>query len=456
MKYLGRNIDAYLYDWKLESDRKPLLVRGARQVGKSWAIRHLAESFENFIEINLESRKDILPLFAEATDVKKLTRQISLIFGIPIIEGKTLLFIDEIQFSLEAISLLRYFREEMPGLHVIAAGSLLEFALEEIPSFGVGRISSVFMYPFSFTEYLKAIGKQDWVEEISTSSYKSPIFGALHDKIVEEFRDFMLVGGMPACVAKWAETKDYLKCSVIQDEILQSYYDDFGKYAKKIDPGALRATLQSVIQQQGAKFVYSKVEGAYREEIIKESLRRLTQAGLIQPVKMTSANGLPLGAQVNSKFTKYLYLDTGLMLRALDMDFGMDEVKKTAILGTSSDLVNKGSMAEMFVGWELIKSGNHRLKHDLYYWENLAKGASAEVDFVMPYNMQVLPIEVKSGTSGKMKSLRLFMESKHLSIAIRTSLENFAELSLPNDSKILIVPLYAISRYRTILGSYPA
>lgn len=456
MKYLGRNIDAYLYDWKLESDRKPLLVRGARQVGKSWAIRHLAESFENFIEINLESRKDILPLFAEATDVKKLTRQISLIFGIPIIEGKTLLFIDEIQFSLGAISLLRYFREEMPGLHVIAAGSLLEFALEEIPSFGVGRISSVFMYPFSFTEYLKAIGKQDWVEEISTSSYKSPIFGALHDKIVEEFRDFMLVGGMPACVAKWAETKDYLKCSVIQDEILQSYYDDFGKYAKKIDPGALRATLQSVIQQQGAKFVYSKVEGAYREEIIKESLRRLTQAGLIQPVKMTSANGLPLGAQVNSKFTKYLYLDTGLMLRALDMDFGMDEVKKTAILGTSSELVNKGSMAEMFVGWELIKSGNHRLKHDLYYWENLAKGASAEVDFVMPYNMQVLPIEVKSGTSGKMKSLRLFMESKHLSIAIRTSLENFAELSLPNDSKILIVPLYAISRYRTILGSYPA
>lgn len=456
MKYLDRNIDAYLYDWKLESDRKPLLVRGARQVGKSWAIRHLAESFENFIEINLESRKDILPLFAEATDVKKLTRQISLIFGIPIIEGKTLLFIDEIQFSLEAISLLRYFREEMPGLHVIAAGSLLEFALEEIPSFGVGRISSVFMYPFSFTEYLKAIGKQDWVEEISTSSYKSPIFGALHDKIVEEFRDFMLVGGMPACVAKWAETKDYLKCSVIQDEILQSYYDDFGKYAKKIDPGALRATLQSVIQQQGAKFVYSKVEGAYREEIIKESLRRLTQAGLIQPVKMTSANGLPLGAQVNSKFTKYLYLDTGLMLRALDMDFGMDEVKKTAILGTSSELVNKGSMAEMFVGWELIKSGNHRLKHDLYYWENLAKGASAEVDFVMPYNMQVLPIEVKSGTSGKMKSLRLFMESKHLSIAIRTSLENFAELSLPNDSKILIVPLYAISRYRTILGSYPA
>lgn len=453
MKYIDRTIDSYLSDWKLETDRKPLLVRGARQVGKSWAVRHLAQSFPHFIEVNLENRKDLLPLFAEATDVKKLTQQISVIFGVPVIEGETLLFIDEIQFSLEAISLLRYFREEMPGLHVIAAGSLLEFALEEITSFGVGRISSVFMYPLSFNEYLGAIGKKDWTDIIRDATCTSPIFTTLHDMIVAEFRNFLLIGGMPACVAKWVDTGDYFKCSVIQDEILQSYYDDFSKYAKKMNPEVLRATLQSVILQQGAKFVYSKVEGQYREEIIKEALRRLTQAGLIQPVKMSSANGLPLGAQVNIKFTKYLYLDTGLMLRSMDMDFGVDELKNATVLDSSADLVNKGSMAEMFVGWELIKSANHRLKHTLFYWENLAKGASAEVDYVLPYNMQVLPIEVKSGTSGKMKSLRLFMESKGLSIAIRTSLENFTELSLSNDAKILIIPLYAISRYPSILKS---
>lgn len=454
MKYISREIDTYLADWKAESDHKPLLVRGARQVGKSCAVRHLAESFKYFIEINLENRKDLLSMFAETTDVKLITQQISLIYNTPIIEGETLLFIDEIQFSFEAISLLRFFREEIPGLHVIAAGSLLEFALEKIPSFGVGRVSSVFMYPLSFKEYLGAIGKDLWINAISAASSENPIFEALHNSIIAEYRNFMIIGGMPACVAKWVETNDFMKCAILQDEILQSYYDDFSKYAARIDPDLLRSTLRSVILQQGAKFVYSKVEGNNREENVKEALRRLTQAGLIKPVKMTSANGLPLGAQVNPKFTKYLYMDTGLMLRALDIDFGISESRNMTILGDTDDLVNKGPMAEMFAGWEIIKSANNRIQHDLYYWENITKGASAEVDYIVPYNLQVLPIEVKSGKSGKMKSLRMFMEAKKISLAIRTSLENFTLLPLTSDREIIIIPLYAISLYPSILARH--
>lgn len=454
MKYIGRTIDAFMLEWKDEDDRKPLIVRGARQVGKSWAIRHLGETFRYFIEVNLEKRKDLLPLFASASDVKQLTSQLGLLFDTPVVEGETLLFIDEIQFSPEAIGLLRFFKEDLPGLHVVAAGSLLEFALETLPSFGVGRVRSLFMYPMSFFEFLAASGKQSWVKAIEGATADTHVFDALHSSLVNEYRNFMIVGGMPACVAKWVETKDYMKCSEAQDDIQQSYFDDFSKYSAKIDPEVLRATLRSVVAQQGSKFVYSKVEGNHREPIVKEALRRLTQAGIIKPVKMTAANGLPLGAEVNEKFVKYLFLDSGMMLRILDMDFGVDDIKTLVIAGADTDLVNKGSMAEMFVGWEIIKSSNPKMQHDLFYWENISKGASAEVDYVLPYNMRILPIEVKSGTSGKMKSLRMFMESKKLSIAIRTSLENFNVLNVDDNMKILIVPLYAITNYKHLLRDF--
>lgn len=453
MKYIKRNIDTELTRWKDDPNRKPLLVRGARQVGKSYSIRHLGNSFKYYIEINLEKRKDLIPLFASSTDVKELTAKLGALFHTPIIEGKTLLFIDEIQFSPEAIGLLRYFKEDYPEMHVAAAGSLLEFALEELPSFGVGRISSLFMYPLSFFEFLGALGKEGWVSEIKSASVDKPIFEALHNDIVNEYRNFILVGGMPASVVDWTENMKYDSCAIAQDEIQQSYFDDFDKYAKKISPDVLRAVLRSVVVQHGKKFVYSKVGEGIREEQTKYALTLLAKAGIIKPIKMTAANGLPLGAEVNEKFTKYLFLDTGLMLRILDLDFGTTDIADQILTAATSDLVNKGPMAEMHAGWEIIKVANPRMKHELFYWENISKGASAEVDYVLPYNMQVLPIEVKSGTSGKMKSLRMFMEAKDLHLAVRTSLENFGLLQLPDSRRIVIIPLYAISRYKSVL--YP-
>ncbi len=459
MKYIPRHIDRFLLEWKEDKFRKPLLLRGARQVGKSSSIRHLGRTFKYFLEINLEKQPDAIPIFETITDVHEIAERLSILTGVPVIPGETLLFIDEIQFSADAIRMLRYFKEDYPELHVVAAGSLLEFALANLSSFGVGRITSLFMHPLSFKEFLMAMGKSGWVDEIENAGVERPLFEALHNKLIEELRTFLLVGGMPASVAVWLEERSYLKCSEIQEDIQQTYFDDFSKYSKKVNPELLRTTLQSVIAQNGSKFVYSRAMESYKLTEVKDALQMLCRAGLIHEVQMTAANGLPLGAEANSKFKKYIFLDTGLMFRVQSLDMGGDSGMERFILTSSPvDLVNKGAVAEMFVGLEFIKNGNTRIRENLYYWENLSRGASAEVDYVAAYNMEVLPIEVKSGVSGKMKSLRLFMESKRLHTAIRTSLENFGKIEIRNSEEgigtpltINIIPLYAVYNYRNYL-----
>ncbi len=261
-----------------------------------------------------------------------------------------------------------------------------------------------------------------------------------------------MVGGMPASVAAWVNSHDYRQCQTELDDIQLSYYDDFAKYAKKVELQLLRNTLQSVILQIGNKFTYSRVEGGYRTEDVKKALELLCDAGIIKKVCHTAGNGLPLGAEVNNKFCKYIYLDSGLLLRILDLDLGSAQPLTELIMaGTAEDLVNKGGLAEMELGWELIKYNNPRTQHDLYYWENTAEGTRSEVDYLTVRDLKILPIECKSGTSGKMKSLRYFMKQKHLSYAIRCSLENFALLESTDHQdgetprRIQIVPLYAIS-----------
>lgn len=455
MNYIPRQIDRFLLEWKDDKYRKPLLLRGARQVGKSSSIRHLGTSFKYFLEINLEKQTDARPIFETVSDVHEIAERLSMLTGIPVVPGDTLLFIDEIQFSADAIRMLRYFKEDYPELHVVAAGSLLEFALANLSSFGVGRITSLFMYPLSFKEYLMAMGKGSWIDAIESAAVCKPIFEALHNQLIEALRSFLLVGGMPASVAVWLEDHSYLKCAEIQEDIQQTYFDDFSKYSKKVNPELLRTTLQSVIAQNGSKFVYSRAMESYKITEVKAALQMLCRAGLIYEVKMTSANGLPLGAEVNPKFKKYIFLDTGLMLRVQSLDMGDNTGMERFILTSSAtDLVNKGALAEMFAGLEFIKNGNTRIQESLFYWENLSRGASAEVDYIASYNMNVLPIEVKSGTSGKMKSLRMFMESKRLNAAIRTSLENFGIIEIGNAAgeensslNINIIPLYAVYNY---------
>ena len=450
--YFTRTIDSYLLEWKIELRRKPLLLRGARQVGKSSAIRHLGETFDFFVEINFEKRPDLINLFEQVHDVHQLTEKLSALFDTPIIAGRTLLFLDEIQSCSAAIKSLWFFKEDYPELHVAAAGSLLEFALNNLSSFGVGRIRSMFLYPLSFDEFLGAIGKSSWINEKRKANKDNPLFSALHNDLVQQYRTFLLVGGMPASVLAWVETHDFLVCKSELQDIQITYYDDFPKYSKKIDTTLLRNTLRSVIAQVGKKFTFAKVEGNYRANEVKQALALLCDAGIIKRVSHTAGNGLPLGAEVNEKFRKYIYLDSGLLLSILDMDLGENApLKEMIITGAATDLVNKGGLAEMVLGWELVKYSNPRIKQELYYWENTAESTSSEVDYLIAQNFKVIPIECKAGISGKMKSLRLFMHNKHIDHAIRCSLENFSQLTVPDSnaaqgkSVIDILPLYAIS-----------
>lgn len=450
--YIERAIDKLLVEWKDSNSLKPLLLRGARQVGKSWAVKHLGESFEYYIEVNFEKRPELKDVFERVHEVHELANSLSLIFNVPVVAGKTLLFIDEIQDCPYAIKSLWSFKEDYPGLHVIAAGSLLEFTLQELPSFGVGRIRSLFVYPFSFDEFLLAEKKSAWVKAKKEANSEKPLLQALHNDLVQYFRTYLMVGGMPASVAAWITTHDYRNCQTELDDIQLTYYDDFAKYAKKVDPMLLRNTLQSVILQIGDKFTYSKVEGSYRAEDVKKALKLLCDAGIVKRVSHTAANGLPLGAETNEKFRKYIYLDSGLLLRILDMDLGgARQLTDLIVAGTAEDLVNKGGLAEMVLGWEMIKYNNPRSQHDLYYWENTAENTRSEVDYIITRDMKVLPIECKSGTSGKMKSLFLFMHNRHLTDGLRCSLENFSLIENVDNKdnnalrRIQILPLFAIS-----------
>ena len=447
--YIKRSIDNQLVEWKNSAKHKPLLLRGARQVGKSSAIRHLGESFDHYIEVNFEKRPELRTLFQEVSDVHELANRLGVIFNVPVVPGRTLLFLDEIQASEEAIKSLWFFKEDYPELHVAAAGSLLEFVLNGLSSFGVGRIHSLFIYPFSFDEFLAANGKDAWIKAKQAADFGHPLFETLHNELVQQFRTFLLVGGLPASVAAWVETHDYNQCRTEQDDILISYYDDFAKYSTKADPTLLRNTLQSVVMQVGKKFVFSKVEGGCRTEEVKKALIMLCDAGLIKRVSHTASNGLPLGAEVNDKFRKYICIDSGLLLRMLDMDMGgAQELTQTILAGAAAELVNKGGIAEMVLGWELVKYASPQSKHDIFYWENTAGGTSSEVDYVTANNLKVMPIECKAGVSGKMKSLHLFMQNKGLDEAVRCSLENFGTLNIQDKDilrKIHILPLYAIS-----------
>ena len=445
MAYYKRNIDKKLLEWKDAPRRKPLLIRGARQVGKSTAVRQLGKGFKHFVEINLERQPSVRQLFTKNIDVFRTCEGISAISGIPIIAGERLLFIDEIQTSQEAIMSLRYFKEDYPDLHVIAAGSLLEFALEELPSFGVGRIRSLYMYPFSFDEFLLAQGLDTTVDYKHKASASSPLPEAVHDKLIDQLKTFYLVGGMPAAVSEWVESQSYIECARVHSDILDTYQDDFSKYKARISPALLRKTLRSVALQAGSKFVFSQVADDVHSSAIRDALHLLTLAGLIKPVTHSDGNGLPLGAEENAGYTKYLFMDLGLMQTMLGTP------ASDVLLSSETDFVNKGPASEMFAGLELMKNHDCFQKSEMYYWQNMARGTNAEIDYLEVKDGKVLPIEVKANTKGSMQSLWLFMRKKGLFNAVRTSLENFGEFEYidkeDNNSHrhVNVIPLYALS-----------
>ena len=451
-EYITRIIDKYLIEWKDDSTHKPLLLRGARQVGKSSAARHLGKQFKYFAEINFERQKEAKTFFMGDFDVKLIANKLARYIDVPIEPGKTLLFLDEIQDCPEAIMALRFFKEDYPDLHVIAAGSLLEFALENLPTFGVGRIHSLFMYPMTFDEFLDATGNHGIAAFRDMADSQHPLDLPFHNRLVEMFRIYLMVGGMPEAVAAWVDTMDFLRCQKVHNDIILTYEDDFNKYKKNANPDLLRVVMRGVCHQIGRPISFTEIARDVRSTNIREALRQLTQAGILIPVFSTAANGIPLDAEAKFHRAKYLFLDPGLLLSVLQLDNAeSSQLMELIMVGTPHDLVNKGAITEMVAGLEMVRRKNPIQRQKMFYWEKTGN-STAEVDYLQIKDMTVLPIEVKASTQGGMKSLWAFMREKHLHEAVRCSLENFGEINYsdPLDNgemrHVRIVPLYAVEK----------
>jgi predicted AAA+ superfamily ATPase len=431
--YLERNIDKELEIWKNSAKRKPIVLRGARQVGKSSAVKNLAKKFRYFVEINFDETPKYKTIFENGLTPTEICEQLSVVTNTPIVIGETLLFFDEIQACIPAISSLRYFYEKMPDLHLIAAGSLLEFVLEEIPSFGVGRIRSVFMYPFSFEEFLLANNENSLLEVLSKASPVSGIADVLHQKLKRYLKKFLIIGGMPEVVASYIANGNMLEVQRVLDDLIQSIEADFVKYKNRVTTARIREVFNAVVHQVGNKFTYTYPNATLNNIQIKEALELLKMAGLIYFVTHSASNGIPLGAEINAKQRKILIFDTGIFQRILGLNIG------DLLIEDDFNVINKGNIAELFVGLELLKNVSCYEKNDLYYWQREAKNSQAEVDYVIQKQNKIIPIEVKAGTKGAMQSMYLFLEEKKVNFGIRLSLENFSVID-----KIKILPLYGV------------
>ena len=432
---MKRLIDEELRKWASEQAPKPLLLRGARQVGKTYAVRKLAKQFKHFAEVNLDESPEASVFFDGALSARPIAEKLSAYTHTPIIPGKTLLFLDETQACPRALSALRYFMEQMPGLHVIAAGSLLEFALEEIPSLGVGRLTSRFMYPMTFTEFLCGIGEEALVQMMDAADFSHPLDEPFHRRLIAHLRTYMTIGGMPEIVSRYASRRDLLSAMESLDDILLVFQDDFAKYRRRVPLARLAETFRSVALQSGGKFMCSRVSRETKSTAIRDALELLVKAGLVLKTFHTSANGIPLGAGIKETVFKAILADTGLHQRLLGLDL------KTLVSLDDVSFTNKGSLAEVYAALQIASHTSTRHRPELYYWHRDALNATAEVDFVFQHGERIIPVEVKSGVRGSMKSLRLFMAEKHVDTGVRVSLENFA--TLPD---VRILPLYAIHR----------
>ena len=434
MIYYKRDIEEELIRWKNDKERQPLLIRGARQVGKSSVVRNFSKQFKSYVEINFEQDSELKSIFEGNLRPKSICEKLSVLYETTIIPGETLLFFDEIQSCLPAISSLRFFYEQYSKLHIIAAGSLLEFALAELPSYGVGRVSSLFLYPFSFAEFLRAANAELLRKMITEASPQEPLPEVIHTKALELYKQFLVLGGMPKVISSYFSGGDLLSCQRVLDGLISAYEDDFAKYKKRASPSLIRMVFRSVIEQNGQKFVYNKALPDANQIQVKDALELLTMAGMIIPVTHSAANGVPLGAEINPKMRKFIVFDSGIFQRILGLK--LSEV----LLKNDFESINKGSLAELNVGLELIKSASCYQRQNLYYWHREAKSSNAEVDYIIQVGSQILPIEVKAGTKGSMQSLRIFMDLKNTEKGIRISQENFSAYQ-----NIEVYPLYAVA-----------
>ena len=390
----------------------------------------------------MEVDGEIRNFIEQSFDVQGFIALLEIRYAKRIVPGKTLLFLDEIQSCPRAVTFLRYLYENIQPLHVIAAGSLLEFAIAEVIDIPVGRVRNIFVYPFSFAEFVLALGGDLILDHAKKAVRGSVQSESAHEKLLEYLKTFLIVGGMPAAVLKYVETKSFLAARDEQRDIMQNLKEDFAKYKTRVDPSVLRSTLQSVINQTGQQFTFSNSELELTYAKSKKCTDLMERAKIIMRIDCTRANGIPLGGDINAKDNKFMFFDTGLYLYETGLDLS------EWINDSPEKFVNRGKLAEMFVAHELKKAGTPLDDNALYYWHRDNKNSNAEVDFVVQYKNAPLPIEVKSGVKGAMKSLRILMNEKSFSLGVRASEENFGAI---DDGRIQIVPMYFIGEYETVL-----
>lgn len=425
---MKRVIDDQLRKWKSSSGRKPLIVRGARQVGKTWSVELFGRSeFRNLVKIDFEKRPSLKSLFADELNPSLLIEQLELAAGQSIRPGETLLFLDEIQSCPRAISALRYFHEEMPALHVIAAGSLLDFALSEV-SVPVGRVSYLEMHPLTFQEYLQAIGNEPAAAAIARGP--AAFEASIHESLLNALKRFLFVGGLPECVAVVANGGMLSDVFAVQDDILKAYRDDFAKYGGRADRTCLDAVLLQAACQVGAQLKYTSLDEHHSGQTNRKAFDLLCLARVIHKVPSVSPIALPLGASANPKRFKAAFLDVGLMQRLCGLPVDREMQHR--------DLqdIYRGQLAEQFVAQELLVAQ----QGELYYWSREARGSQAEVDYLAVRDGRVYPVEVKSGTGGQLRSLHMALA------AYPACAEGWVLYSGPYgrrpDQPITFIPLY--------------
>lgn len=310
------------------------------------------------------------------------------------------------------------------------------------------------MYPMTFDEFLNANNENGLISMKKQADSQHPLDAAFHEKLIEYFRIYLLVGGMPEAVLAWIKTHNFNQCSHIQEDIILTYEDDFSKYKKRVSPDLLRTTLHGICHQPGEKITFKQISADYRSSQIREAVRLLTLAGLVIPVIATSGNGIPLDAEANEKNMKILLLDSGLLLSVLQLEGNLAQHLVDLIMtGSPKDLVNKGGLVEMVAGLELLRNKPCVQRQKMFYWEK-SGNSIAEIDYLDTFHLKVTPIEIKSGTQGGMKSLWQFMREKRLTEAIRCSFENFGEFTYTDpqadnaERHITIIPLYALDNLR--------
>jgi len=430
MKSMRRLATDRLVAWSDSSDRHPLIVRGARQVGKTWLVEDFgSRRFPNhLVTVDLERRRDLHRIFDGDLDPTRMLSELEVVLGRRIVPRHDVLFLDEIQACPRAIVALRYFYESLPDLHVIAAGSLLEFALGDV-SFPVGRVDYVWMQPMTFVEYLRGIGNDVAAETVQQGPHD--VSEVVHDALLSHLCNYFFVGGMPAAVRGFVNSGRLVDAFGVHQDIITSFRDDFVKYRPRADVDAVDDVLVSTARSVGSQLKYAQLAIGPDPRTLKKAVDLLERAQLITRVRAVKHLGLPLGSGTSHRF-KAIVVDVALMQRLAGLPTER-VLAKTDLLG-----IHNGAVAEQFVGQQLRAAEDGR--DGLYYWSRAAKSSSAEVDFVVRIGTRARAVEVKSGPAGRLRSLQVLL-GEHPESAPGIVLSEAPYKELP-EQRLVFVPLY--------------